>query len=260
MDAFNDLSRRIWKPAPGLLLAGRRLLDLVLPPLDLDGAPAQSPGLPAKGWGDITFIADPVCDGCGAPQEYDLGEGVRCLACSGAKNAWNRARAACLYDEHSRELILRLKHGDQTDLSHLFARWLNRAGHDLIAQADVIVPVPLHRWRLLRRRYNQAAEIARPLARMAGLAHLPDTLVRKRPTASQGGRNAGGRRQNVAGAFAVPPGRARHVAGKAVLLIDDVLTTGATANACARALKAAGAKSVDVLVVAKVKAAANASI
>jgi len=124
----------------------------------------------------------------------------------------------------------------------------------------VVIPVPLHRLRLLRRRYNQAAEIARPLARMAGLAYLPDTLVRRRATASQGGRSAGGRRRNVQGAFVVPVNRKQTVEGRRVLLIDDVLTTGATAEACARALRAAGAADVNLAVIAKVKEAASATI
>ncbi len=219
----------------------------------LDGGPAISPGLSAEAWAKIAFLDDPVCDGCGAPFEYAPGFGECCAVCMAAPKAYSRARAACLYDEHSRELILQLKHADRLDLSGLFARWLSRAARDLIEDADAVVPVPLHRWRLLRRRYNQAAEIARPLARMTGLEYLPDALVRRRATASQGGRTAGGRRRNVQGAFAVPENRRSRLEGRRVLLIDDVLTTGATAEACARALKAAGAADVYLAVAAKVK-------
>ena len=146
-----------------------------------------------------------------------------------------------------------LKHGDRTELAPLLARWLSRAAHDLLAEAEVIAPVPLHRGRLLRRKFNQAAEIARPLARLRGLVYRPDALVRVRATESQGGKSGGGRRRNVAAAFAVPASRAAQVAGRRVLLIDDVLTTGATLEGCARALKAAGAARVDVAVVARVK-------
>jgi len=248
------------EPGPHLAAAARGLLDLILPPRDLDGGAAQTPGLDAKVWTRVVFLEDPVCDGCGSPYEYDPGPGVRCAACMARPYAFDRARAACLYDEHSRDLILKLKHADRTDLSGVLARWISRAARPLLADADLIVPAPLHRWRLLRRRYNQAAEIARPLARAHGLRCLPDALVRTRDTDSQGGKSASGRRRNVSGAFQVPASRREQVAGRRVLLIDDVLTTGATAHACARALKAAGAAAVDLAVVAKVRAGADTTI
>lgn len=214
----------------------------------------------AEVWTRVVFLEDPVCDGCGSPFEYDPGPGVRCAPCMAKPFAFDRARAACLYDEHSRDLILKLKHADRTDLSGLLARWISRAAQPLLAEADLIVPAPLHRWRLLSRRYNQAAEIARPLARTHGLRCLPDALIRNRDTDSQGGKSASGRRRNVAGAFVVPPNRREQVEGRRVLLIDDVLTTGATAHACARALKAAGAAQVNLAVIAKVRAGADTTI
>jgi ComF family protein len=235
----------------------RGAADVVLPPLALDGgaksARVQSGGLSAEAWGKIVFLEAPVCDGCGGPLEYDLGEASRCPACLARRRAFDRARAAVLYDDHSRELILQLKHADRTDLARLFAGWLARAGRDLFEDADAVVPVPLHPLRLLSRRFNQAAEIARPLARTTGLAYLPDAVIRKRRTPSQGGRSGSGRRRNVAGAFAVPQRMWRRVEGKRLVLIDDVFTTGATAEACARVLKAAGAARVDVAAVARVK-------
>ena len=158
-----------------------------------------------------------------------------------------------MYDEHSRDLILKFKHADRTDLSRLFALWLSRAIVDIAPEIDAVAPVPLHRWRLLSRRYNQAAEIARPLARMTGLSYFPDAVIRKRATATQGGRSGSGRRRNVAGVFAVSPSWSRRVAGKRILLVDDVLTIGATVEGCARALKAGGAARVDVAVIARVK-------
>lgn len=229
-------------------------VDLVLPPLALDeGERPQSVGLTAAAWTRITFIDGPVCDGCGAPFPYDLGPGALCPACMAQPRRISRARAACLYDEHSRDLILKLKHADRTDLAPLFARWLSRAAADVLAEADVVCPVPLHPRRLLARRYNQAAEIARPLARLAGTAYRPDLLVRIRATSTQGGKSGRGRRENVRNAFAVSPAAAPHVARKRILLIDDVLTTGATAEACAKALLKAGATAVDLAVVARVR-------
>lgn len=232
-------------------MAGRRALDLVLPPQTLDGAPGQSPGLSAEAWSRIAFLSDPVCDSCGAPFTYATGS--RCAACEARPRAFDRARAACLYDEDSRGLILQLKHADRTDHARLFARWLNRAGTDLLADADTVVPVPMHWRRLFRRRYNQAAEIARPLARLSGLAYAPGWLARSRDTGTQGGRSAGARRRNVAAAFTVPSHARPQVEGSRIVLVDDVMTTGATAEGCARALKAAGAACVHLLVVARVR-------
>ena len=243
----------ILKPGPRARALWRAGLDLIFPPHALDGAAAQANGLPAEVWSRIRFLDGPVCDGCGAPFDYDQGEAARCAACMARPRAFQAARAACLYDEASRDPILKLKHADRLDLAPLFARWISRAARELVDQADAIAPVPLHRGRLLRRRYNQAAEIARPLSRLTGVPYLPHALVRHRATESQAGKSGSGRRRTVAAAFQVPAARAGRVAGKRVLLIDDVLTTGATLEGCARALKAAGAARVDVAVVARVK-------
>jgi len=251
MRAEDGLSRPLLKPGPRIIGAGRALLDLLLPPLDVTGAPAMTGGLPAERWGLIAFLEDPVCDGCGAPWEFDPGPGVRCAACTARPRAFDRARAACLYDEASRDMILRFKHGDRTEHAGLFARWIARSAADLVEDADAIAPVPLHPTRLLGRRYNQSAEIARPLARSAGLEYLPDALVRTRRTDSQGGKSGKGRERNVKGAFAVPTDRRKYVKGRRILLIDDVMTTGATLEACAKALLDGGARAVDCAVVAK---------
>ncbi len=241
--------------------AGRAALDLLFPPQSLDDGPRPlATGLTAAGWSQIHFLDDPVCDGCGTPFEYLLGAGVRCAACTAHPRDFARARAACLYDDAARGPILQLKHADRTDLAPLFARWLGRAARDLLAEADAIVPVPLHPFRLLGRRYNQAAEIARPLSRLSGVTYLPDALVRVRATESQGGKSGSGRRRNVAAAFDVPAARVKQVAGRRILLIDDVMTTGATVEGCARALLKAGASAVDVAVVARVKEAADVTI
>lgn len=225
---------------------------MIFPPQALDGGPAPlAGGLSAETWSRIHFLDGPVCDGCGQPFEYDPGE--RCPACLAKPRSFDAARAACLYDEVSREPILMLKHGDRLDLAPLLARWVSRSARELLETADAIVPVPLHPLRLLRRRYNQAAEIARPLSGLSGVPYLPDALVRRRATETQAGKSGSGRMRNVAAAFHVPASRAGQVRGRRILLIDDVMTTGATAEGCARALKAAGAARVDLAVVARVK-------
>ncbi|MBC6982386.1 ComF family protein [Caulobacter sp. 17J80-11] len=247
------------KPGARVREAVRRCVDALFPPQAFDGGRfPQVAGLSAEAWSKVVFLDAPVCDGCGIPFEYDLG--ARCAGCQARPFAFARARAACLYDEHSRDLILQFKHGDRTELAGLFAAWLGRSAADLVADADAIVPVPLHPLRLLKRRYNQAAEIARPLAKRAGLEYLPDVLVRGRRTDSQGGKSGSGRRRNVAGAFDVPPAGAKRVKGRRVLLIDDVMTTGATAEACARALLKAGARAVDLGVVSRVRERGDVSI
>lgn len=232
----------------------RSAVEVVAPPLTLDaprGDPAQTRGLSPEAWSRITFIDAPFCDACGAPQPFEVES--RCGACLARPRAFDRARAAVLYDEASRDLVLKLKRADRTDLAGLFALWLSRAARDLMAGADAVVPVPLHPRRLLARRFNQAAEIARPLARRMGLAYLPGALERRRATESQAGRSGSQRRSNMAGAFAVPRPAWPRIEGRRLLLVDDVLTTGATAEACARALKAAGAARVDVAAVARVQ-------
>ena len=237
---------------------GRAATDALFPPGAFDAAePAGASGLTADGFNRATFLEAPVCDGCGAGFEFDGGAFAadRCAACLARPYGFSRARAACVYDDASRDLILKFKHGDRHEHAPLFARWISRAAADLIADADAITPVPLHRLRLISRRFNQAAEIARPLARMSRLAYLPDALVRARRTDSQGGKSARGRRLNVRSAFQVTEAGRRQVKGRRILLIDDVLTTGATAEACARVLMDAGARAVDLAVVARVRAA-----
>ncbi|MGZ3366385.1 MAG: ComF family protein [Caulobacteraceae bacterium] len=256
-----EASRILDGPALALRKAGRAAQDLIFPHHAFDaGSRASTPGLTAAGWSKIAFLDAPVCDGCGLPFDYDMGHGVRCPACEARPRAFARARAACLYDDHSRDLILQFKHADRLDLARLFSLWLGRAAAELVEQADAVTPVPMHPLRLIRRRYNQAAEIARPLAKRAGLAYWPGALKRRRAGESQAGKSGSGRRRNVQDAYAYPTGWAQKVAGKRILLVDDVMTTGATAEACAKALMKAGAAAVDVAVIARVREADGVSI
>ena len=211
------------------------------------------PGRPLlPGWRRVRFLSAPVCEACGVPFEADPGPGALCAPCAIEPPSFSRARAAFAYDGDSRGLILAFKHGDRTDSAPVFGAWLMRAGAELLADSDVIVPVPLHWTRLFVRRYNQAALLAHALHARSGVPVAPGFLVRRRRTPSQGTLGRAARRRNLAGAIAVPDKRRAHVAGKRILLIDDVLTTGATADACARALSAAGARAVDVLTLARV--------
>jgi ComF family protein len=234
--------------------AGRKLLDAVLPPLCLGCSEiVATPGaLCPTCWPGFSFIAPPHCAQCGTPFAEDLGEDVLCGACLAHPPRFRRARAALVYDAQSRRLVLPFKHGDRTDLARACGDWMARAGAELLAEADFVAPVPLHWRRLFMRRYNQAGLLARSLARRAPEKLAPDLLRRQRWTGSQAGLKAKERRSNVRQAFDIHPRWAQALEGKSVLLIDDVLTTGATVDACVRTLKRAGARYVDVLTLARV--------
>jgi len=229
----------------------KAVLDLLFPPLCIAcRAPVGEAGFCAACWSGITFLDGPGCACCGLPFPVALECDNICAPCLVRPPAFDTARAILVYDQTSRGAVLALKHADRLDLVPGFARWLSRVGRAALNDSDLVVPVPLHPFRLWRRRYNQAAELARRLARDGSLAYAA-ALARSRPTPSQGAMaSAKARRRNVLGAFKVPDPHL--VAGRRVLLVDDVLTTGATVEACARALKRAGAKRVHVLALARV--------
>lgn len=235
---------------------GRVALDLLLPP-HCAGCDTQveAPGqLCAACFGRISFITEPCCARCGVPFAHagEAGPEGACVACVLNPPPWGQARAALLYDDASRRLVLPFKYADRTDLAAALAPSMARAGAALLGAADLLVPVPLHRRRLLSRRYNQAVLLARALGRLSGVAVLPDALARLRVTPQLASLAAAERARVVRGAFAVRPLRAPAILGRRILLIDDLLTSGATSGACTQALLAAGAAAVDVLVAARV--------
>jgi ComF family protein len=235
-----------------VLEAACGIADLVVPPVCLVcRRPLGShDSLCGGGWRAISFIRPPLCDRMGIPLPYDTGGPTVSGAALRDPPIYDRARAVARFDRVMRELIHKLKYGDRHDARRLFGRWLEQAGAEILVDCDLIVPVPLHRWRLLSRRFNQAAILAQELSRETGIPCDPLSLVRVRWTSSQVGLRAAERQRNLAGAFAVTARGRRRVRGRNLVLIDDVITTGATVSACARMLKRAGARRVDVLALA----------
>lgn len=215
---------------------------------ELAGPGALEPEL----WSRLQFLSDPLCRRCGMPFEIAVEPGQVCGACIARPPAYDRARAALVYGDVSRELVLGLKYQGRRDGLLTLSGWMASAGAELVAEAEVITPVPLHYFRLVRRGFNQSGWLAAALARKSGARLSVDALKRTRATPIQGGLSADGRRRNVQGAFRVRASRKGVIAGKRVLLVDDVMTTGATAEACALALKRAGAACVDVITLARV--------
>ena len=209
-------------------------------------------GLCPDCWSRTRFISGATCKQCGMPLPGE-GKDLLCDSCMTFPPAWHHGAAAVVYADGGRRMVLALKHGDRLDLAPALARWMLTPGKHLLKRADIIAPVPLHRWRLLRRKFNQSAELARHLARASGQYCLPDLLIRHRKTPSQDGLNRSERMDNQRGAFQIPKRHMPALKGKSVLLVDDVMTTGATLSACAEALFAAGAGNVDVIVLARVE-------
>jgi ComF family protein len=229
-----------------------RLADVLLPPVCIAcRTRIGSHGLLCGAcFAKIDFIAPPICARLGVPLPYEAGEPSLSAAAIAKPPVYDRARAAARYSSTMRELVQSFKYRDRHEGLPLFARWLLKAGAELLADADLIVPVPLYRSRLWWRRFNQSAMLAHAVARLSGTGVDCFVLRRVQRMASQVGLTADQRRRNVAGAFKVSPTRAARVKGKKVVVVDDVITTGATAEA-ARALKRAGAARVDVLALAR---------
>jgi ComF family protein len=235
---------------------GVALLDALLPPfcLTCDAAVDSQGALCAGCWRGLHLLSSPLCRVCGVPFLHAgqaSADGL-CLACLERLPAYGAARAALRYDDGARRLLLPFKHGDRTEFASPLARLMARSGTEMLARADVLAPVPLHWRRLMARRYNQAALLAGRLASASGRLMIPDLLRRTRPTPSLGDKGAEERARILEGAFAIAPQKARQIVGRRVLLVDDVMTSGATAEACTAVLLAAGAAGVDVLAAARV--------
>jgi ComF family protein len=236
-----------------LAAAPRLALDIALPTLCIAcRAPVSGEGVCAACWANLSFIERPFCERLGIPFVYDPGPGILSMEAIADPPAYARARAAVRYDDVARKLVHGLKYQDRVDLAPPLGRWMARAGAEVLEDTDLIVPVPLHWRRGWSRRYNQSGALAKVIGRTAGVPVAGNVLKRIRPTPQQIGLSRSERAQNVQGAFRVPSERQPYVEGRRVVLVDDVLTTGATVDACARALLRARAASVDVLVFARV--------
>lgn len=231
----------------------QHILDFLLPPLCLgcDQAVTRNQSLCASCWRDINFIAEPCCDQCGMPFDFEIEGEALCGQCHAEAPHYTSARSVFVYDDASKGIVLKLKHADQLHPMPALAQWMGRAGHSFWDQADMIIPVPLHRWRLLKRRYNQSALLAQAIGAQTETRVAVDGLLRNRATQPQGHFGRKQRQKNVKGAFCVRPDF--DVTGRNIVLIDDVMTSGATVNECARLLKKEGAVMVNVLTLARVK-------
>ncbi len=238
----------------GVASTARWLVDVVLPPQCLAcRAPVSDMGTLCSGcWSRLKLIERPYCARLGVPFSYDLGAGALSAEAIADPPPFDRCRAVAVFDDVARQLVHGLKYRDRLELARWMAGWMVRSGAEVLAEAELVVPVPLHRRRLWSRRFNQSALLARTVAERAGKVLGSSALARIRPTVQQVGLTADERDRNVRGAFRVPLEQKPMVAGRRVLLVDDVYTTGATVRAATRALLRAGATAVDVLIFARV--------
>ncbi|WP_426032429.1 double zinc ribbon domain-containing protein [Cypionkella sp. TWP1-2-1b2] len=230
-------------------------LHLIYPPqcLTCDARVTTDFGLCGACWRETPFITGLVCDHCGVPLPgEDTGKPEHCDDCLTIARPWSQGRAAMLYKDNARRIVLALKHGDRLDLARPASNWLHRVAGPMLKPGMIVAPIPLHWLRLIKRRYNQAALLSAAVAKLAELDHCPDLLIRRRHTGSQEGRSRDGRFANMQDALALHPRRANRVEGRHVLLIDDVMTSGATFAAAAEACIGGGAAGISVLALARV--------
>lgn len=228
--------------------------DFILPPVCLNCLEplAASNSLCADCWQNISFISTPYCQITGQPLPYDCGPEALSLSAIAAPPHYDKARSTALYKGTMRSLIHKLKYQDKHELTTLLARWLLTTGHELLPECDMLIPIPLYRWRLWQRRFNQSALLAARLSQLSGKPCNHTILTRPKKTRQQVGLNEKQRKNNLQGAFKIDRHHLPYLEGKTILLIDDVITTGATANAAASALKKAGCNQVYLLSLASV--------
>jgi ComF family protein len=255
------LSPRVRRAAEVARSALRATLDLALPPLCAScREPVEGRGLCPACWSKLSFIARPYCERLGIPFAYDPGPGILSMEAIADPPAYNRARATVRFDEISRALVHSLKYGDRLDLAPMMGHWMSHAGREILAEADALVPVPLHWGRQWARRFNQSAILAAAISAESRVPIAAGVLKRIKATAQQVGLTRTERASNVQGAFKVPEENKALVANRRFVLVDDVLTSGATVEGCSRALNRAGAANVDVLIFARVADAVQTSI
>jgi len=239
---------RIWKRI-------QTAVEVIYPPrcLGCGDLVVSDFGLCGACWAETPFIGGTVCESCGTPVpgEADAYR-TECDECMQTPRPWQDGRAALLYQGQARKLILALKHGDRPELARPAARWMAQAGREIFRPGMLIAPVPLHRARLIRRKYNQSALLARHVGQETGLTVCPDLLLRDKNTPVLDGKTARQRTETLSGAIKVHPKRRGLMQDRAVLLVDDVMTSGATLAACARVCRDAGANHISVLVLSRV--------
>ena len=232
----------------------RTTIDILLPPRCLaTGEIVDAQGMVSPTiWPQLQFIEAPFCKTCGIPFSFEIANDALCAACMDREPAFDSSRSAVVYNDASRKMILSFKYGDRLHAVDTFTPWMIRAGQELIDHADFIIPVPLHNKRLRERRFNQSALLAQAVAKRSGKAYIPNLLQRTRHTIPQQGLNYKERGKNVHGAFGVNKDHLETIKGKTILLIDDVFTSSATLNECARIMKQAKANIINVLTIARV--------
>lgn len=234
-------------------------LDLILPPrCPVNGDIVSHVGaISPRAWRELTFIAPPYCTCCGVPFAVDITvdqaepSDFLCAVCLASPRPFDQAKSLLVYNDGSRKMVLAFKHGDALHLHTTLAPLLAKTGQEFLTPDAIIIPVPLHWMRMVKRRYNQAAILGIEIAKLSGVACWPAAIIRTRHTPPQGHKSAKDRHQNVSGAFDINPSYTGKLSGRDIVLIDDVFTTGATLEECSKVLKAAGAQSVNVLTVAR---------